>query len=81
MTFMPLLNDQEHRALVKLANGNDRVQIAQDLEVSETTLKNLLTSVCTKLGAESHPHAVAIGFCTGLLIEHNIEGFNVQDAS
>lgn len=81
MTLMPLLQDQEHLALVKLANGNGRAQIAQSLKVSENTVKNLLTSVCTALGAENAYHAIAIGFCTGLLIESNIEGFNVQDAS
>lgn len=75
MTFMPLLEDREHRVLVEMANGRERPQIALRLKMSQDDVKNAMNRICTTLGADNHPHAVAIGFCTGLLIDQNIEGF------
>lgn len=78
MVFAPTLTDQEHRALVLAANGKERPDVARILKISEHAAKNLITGACTKLGADNTSHAVAIGFCTGLLIEHNIDGFHVS---
>lgn len=77
MTFDPFLTRDEHRVLVMLANGKERKEIAQALGLSIDTAKNRIEAVCVKLGAENSHHAIAIGFCTDILVPGDIDGFSV----
>lgn len=77
MTFEPVLTRNEKRALVLHANGKEKKEMATDIGVGTDALKNINQSVCTKLGAENVPHAIAIAFCVGLLALADIDGFNL----
>jgi DNA-binding NarL/FixJ family response regulator len=61
------LTDRERQVLEVLAAGNRISDIAAELYVSEKTVKNHLTSVYAKLGAETAAQAVAIAYRTGLV--------------
>lgn len=61
------LTDRERQVLEVLAAGNRISDIADQLFVSEKTVKNHLTSVYSKLGAETAAQAVAIAYRTGLV--------------
>ena len=78
MVFAPTLTNDEHRALICAANGKELPEIAAELGVSRDCTKNWLGQAVKKFGAENVPHAVAIGFCAGLITEYNIEGFYVD---
>ena len=75
MTFMPELDDLEHNVLVGIANGKEWPAIAAELKIKKDDVKNAVNRILVTLGAENTHHAVAIGFCTGLLIPDNIDGF------
>lgn len=78
MTFNPLLTPDEKTILVKYANGADKFDIAQHFRVTPATLKNRVGKIHEKLGADTMEHAIAIGFCMGILLPADINGFNVR---
>ena len=78
MDFAPTLTNRELRALIAAANGKERTEIAEELDVDRHDAKNILNRVIIKLGADNLPHAIAIGFCTGIITEYNIDGFYVD---
>ncbi|UCH43202.1 MAG: response regulator transcription factor, partial [Dehalococcoidales bacterium] len=45
--------------------GNGNKRIATTLNVSEQTIKNHITSVLRKLGANDRTHAVVLAMCHG----------------
>lgn len=61
------LTDREREVLEELAAGSRISEIAESLYVSEKTVKNHLTSVYAKLGAETAAQAVAIAYQSGLV--------------
>lgn len=61
------LTEREREVLEVLAAGNRISEIATTLFVSEKTVKNHLTSVYAKLGAETAAQAVAIAYRSGLV--------------
>lgn len=75
MTFDPLLTPIEHQLLVLYANGADRDQLLDLVKDANHTLKTLTQNICTKLGADTPAHAVAVAFCTDLLSHTDINGF------
>lgn len=64
------LTDREREVLEVLAAGNRISEIAEMLFVSEKTVKNHLTSIYAKLGAETAAQAVAIAYRSGLVSTH-----------
>lgn len=64
------LTTREREVLVELAAGNRIAEIAERLFLSEKTVKNHLTSVYAKLGAETGAQAVAIAYRSGLVSPH-----------
>lgn len=64
------LTEREREVLEVLAAGNRISEIADILFVSEKTVKNHLTSIYAKLGAETAAQAVAIAYRSGLVSTH-----------
>jgi DNA-binding NarL/FixJ family response regulator len=62
-----LLSGREQEVLGRLALGRSNQGIALDLHVSESTVRNHLTSVYAKIGAESSREAVAWAWRNGLV--------------
>jgi DNA-binding NarL/FixJ family response regulator len=58
---------RETEVLIALAAGKTSKQIAGELRVSLSTVKNHRASVLAKLGAESAAHAVAIAIARELI--------------
>lgn len=58
--------DREHEVLALLVEGNSNRQIAQALQVSESTVKNHLHSLYSKLGVESRGQAISEAIRRGL---------------
>lgn len=65
------LTQREREVLGVLAAGNRISEIADSLVVSEKTVKNHLTSIYAKLGAETAAQAVAIAYRSGLVSAHS----------
>lgn len=61
------LTAHELRVLGMIADGLTVPEVADQLERSPETVKKTVRSVRRKLGARNGPHAVAIGFRTGIL--------------
>lgn len=64
------LTEREREVLVELAAGERISGIARKLFVSEKTVKNHLTSIYAKLGAETGAQAVAVAYRSGLVSAH-----------
>ena len=54
------LTSQEHRAALGLASGLSNRQISQEMLLAEKTVKNLVSSVLTKLGMERRTQAAVL---------------------
>jgi len=59
------LTPRELEVLSYVARGNGNKRIATTLNVSEQTIKNHITSVLRKLGANDRTHAVVMAMCHG----------------
>ncbi len=58
--------DREHDGLALLVEGNSNRQIAQALQVSESTVKNHLHSLYSKLGVGSRGQAISEAIRRGM---------------
>lgn len=67
------LTEREREVLVELAAGERISGIATRLFVSEKTVKNHLTSIYAKLGAETGAQAVAVAYRSGLVSTHRTD--------
>lgn len=67
------LTEREREVLVELAAGERISGIAERLFVSEKTVKNHLTSIYSKLGAETGAQAVAVAYRSGLVSPHRTD--------
>lgn len=67
MTWQPQLTAHELAAIRLLAGGNTHTQIATILRVRPETAGRLLHGAQISLRARTLPHAVAIGYETGIL--------------
>lgn len=65
---VPSLSPRELAAIRCLARGLNRAQAAQELSISEHTLRVYIESARHKLGALNTTHAVARALSTGLII-------------
>jgi DNA-binding NarL/FixJ family response regulator len=62
-----VLDDEERRLLRLIAKGNSTVEIADDLHVSERTVKRLTASLLRKLRVSNRTEAAALAGDAGLL--------------
>lgn len=62
------LSPREKDTLTLLAVGNNRAAIAEQLKISENTLRVYIESARFKLGASNTTHAVALALIHGLIV-------------
>ena len=61
------LTDREVDVLRLIAAGNGNKQIADELSISEATVKSRVTNILSKLGANDRAHAVTLGLKRGII--------------
>ena len=61
------LTDREHEILVGLARGRTNRQLADDLIVSEATVKSHVSNLLLKLGVRSRVQAVILAYELGIV--------------
>jgi len=61
------LTAREIEALSLIAAGNSNKQIADQLSVTEATIKSRVTNILSKLGANDRAHAITIGLQRGII--------------
>ncbi|MET7332599.1 response regulator transcription factor [Nonomuraea sp. NPDC005650] len=61
------LTDREREVLVLIARGRSNTEIAQDLSVSPSTVKNHVTSLFAKIGVRDRAQAVIVAYEAGLI--------------
>jgi two-component system, NarL family, response regulator DegU len=62
-----LLTKREKEILEYIANGNSNKMIASELEISEQTIKNHMSSILRKLNANDRAHAVVLAIKRGFI--------------
>ena len=65
--FADTLSDREVEVLRGVARGRSNKRIADELAISESTVKNHLKSILSKLNAEDRTHAVTIALKRGYI--------------
>ena len=65
------LTEREIQVLRLIAAGNANKQIADELSISEATVKSRITNILSKLGANDRAHAVTIGLKRGIIELNN----------
>ena len=61
------LTERELEVLKLIAEGNANKQIADELSITEATVKSRVTGILSKLGANDRAHAVTIGLMRGII--------------
>jgi DNA-binding NarL/FixJ family response regulator len=61
------LTQREIDVLRLIASGNSNKLIADQLSLSEATVKGYVTNILSKLGANDRTHAVTIGLRRGII--------------
>ncbi len=61
------LTDREREVLVLIARGRSNAEIAQDLSVSPSTVKNHVTSLFAKIGVRDRAQAVIVAYEAALI--------------
>jgi len=61
------LSRREVEVVGHVANGSGNKQIARELTISQQTVKNHITSIMRKLGANNRAHAVTLAMRQGLI--------------
>lgn len=61
------LTEREIDVLKLIAAGNANKQIADELSISEATVKKRISNILSKLGANDRAHAVTIGLQRGII--------------
>jgi len=61
------LTEREIDVLRQVASGNANKMIADNLEISEETVKAHMRKILSKLGANDRTHAVAIALKRGII--------------
>ncbi len=64
----PDLSPREKEALTLLSLGHSRAQVADQLSISESTLRAYIDSARHKLGAQNTTHAVAQALARGMIV-------------
>ncbi len=63
----PHLTEREHEVLQLVSAGLNNADIARHLYLSEKTVRNVVSTILTKLAAETRPRAVRMARDAGLL--------------
>ena len=66
-TVLPELTEREREVLAEMARGADNHTIAEQLGLSVKTVRNVVSSIYTKLGTATRAHAVVRAHAAGLL--------------
>ncbi|MGB8866242.1 MAG: LuxR C-terminal-related transcriptional regulator, partial [Candidatus Sulfotelmatobacter sp.] len=61
------LSAREIAVLRLIGEGNAKKQIADKLSIAETTVKNHISNILSKLGANDRAHAVTIALQRGII--------------
>ena len=61
------MTSREINVLRLIARGNANKKIADQLSISEETVKSHVTNILSKLGANDRTHAVTIGLKRGII--------------
>jgi two-component system, NarL family, response regulator DegU len=61
------LSNREKQILKYISTGNSNKKIAKELEISEQTIKNHMSSIMRKLNANDRAHAVVLAIKHGLI--------------
>ena len=72
----PALSAREIEVLKLIAKGCSNKRIADDLEVSESTIRNHVASLLDKLAADDRTHAVTVALDRGII---DLAGVQVRD--
>jgi DNA-binding NarL/FixJ family response regulator len=64
---LDLLSDREREVLTLMAQGANNIEVAEQLFVSERTVKSHVGSIFTKLGARDRAAAIVVAFRAGLV--------------
>jgi DNA-binding NarL/FixJ family response regulator len=64
------LSNRERQVLGRIAGGETTKEIAEELAVSESTVKFHVSNALRKLGAKSRSEAVAIALAKGCIRDH-----------
>ena len=64
---VPQLSQREHQVLRLLADGESTRGIAQRLNYSERTVKNIVHDLLVKLDCRTRAHAVALAATRGVI--------------
>jgi DNA-binding CsgD family transcriptional regulator len=64
------LSPREKETLVQLSQGRNRAEVADNLGISENTLRAYIDSARHKLGAMNVTHAVAMALARGIIVPH-----------
>jgi DNA-binding NarL/FixJ family response regulator len=62
------LTEREIDVLKLIAAGNGNKQIADELSISEATVKSRVSNILSKVGANDRAHAVTIGLKRGIIV-------------
>lgn len=68
------LSTREREVLIRLASGRSNAEIALDLHLAESTVRNHLTSVYATIGVQSSREAVAWAWRNGVISEGEAYG-------
>ena len=62
------LTPRQLEVLSLVANGLASKQVARKLSIGEQTVKNYMSEIMNRLGANSRAHAVALAYSRGLIL-------------
>lgn len=75
------LSSRQIEVLRLVAMGASATSIADELSISEATVRTHVKNILERLGAKNRAHAVALAICRGLLGEQQLSSFDCEPHS